>query len=115
MMRKVTRETCEAFLAHETKSVGNTVTNGHVLLLHGNTIAQHNADGSIVVTLAGWPSVTTRERLNGLCHLLGLGGGFSQRKFEQFYGSQPITANEWIIVKPADFPAQPVEPELATV
>ena len=36
------------------------------LELFGNVIAKRKGDGSIVITDAGWPTATTRERLSGL-------------------------------------------------
>ena len=69
-MRKVTRLTCEAFEGGMAKRMGNTRTDGHSLYLHGNKIAEWR-DGEVYVSLAGWDTVTTRERLNGLtnCHV----------------------------------------------
>ena len=96
-MRKVTEKTVSAFLAGKSCTVGNTTTDGTVLLLHGNRIAERMPDGSIMATLAGWPTVTTRERLNGLCRLLGL-GGFSQSKHVQYYNDKPVGANETIVL-----------------
>ncbi len=97
-MRKVTRETVEAFIAGRSRTVGNTTTDGTVLLLHGNRIAERMPDGSIMATLAGWGSVTTRERLNGLCDLLGLDRRFSQHKYVQYYGSHQVGVNETIVL-----------------
>ena len=48
------------------------MTDGNALFLHGNKIAEYaslyknDGDDSINITLAGWDTVTTRERLNGL-------------------------------------------------
>ena len=100
-MRKITEKTVSAFLSGESCTVGNTTTDGTVLLLHGNRIAERMPDGSIMATLAGWPTVTTRERLNGLCRKLDL-CGFSQSKHVQYYGSKPIGANETIVLTRPD-------------
>ena len=110
-MRKVTRETVEAFVAGHKRTVGNTTTDGTVLLLHGNRIAERMPDGSIYATLAGWESPTTRERLNGLCEVLGLGRPFWQQRFVQLYGSRPISPNETIVLVRPD--GQPVTPTTA--
>jgi len=67
-MRKVTQQTVAAFLAGKSLSVGNTSTDGSVLLLHGNKIAERREDG-IYISLAGWNTRTTRERLNCLPHV----------------------------------------------
>jgi hypothetical protein len=97
-MNKVTNEVVGAFLKNRKRKVGNTATDGTTLTLHGNLIAQRMPDGSIMATLAGWPTVTTRERLNGLCDLLGLCKGFRQSKFVQYYGDEPIGSNETIVL-----------------
>lgn len=59
----VTREVCGAFKNKSKKSVGNTMTDGESLFLHGNKIAEHRDDG-VYITVAGWNTPTTRERLN---------------------------------------------------
>ena len=64
-MRKVTRGVVSAFLEGRSKRIDNTETDGVSLRLHGNTIAEWRPDG-LWITDAGWPSRTTRERLNGL-------------------------------------------------
>lgn len=64
-MRKVTEQIVAAFLAGRTKTVGNSHTDGSVLLLHGNAIAKRE-NGKLYIRTAGWATVTTRERLNGL-------------------------------------------------
>ena len=46
--------------------VAPTDTGGRVEL-HGNVIASYNAlTGDLTVTLAGWPTVTTRSRVNAI-------------------------------------------------
>lgn len=69
-MRKVTNETVRAFLAREKKTVGNTTSTGDELLLHGNCIAYWESDSCLILKMAGWGSVTTRERLNGVLELV---------------------------------------------
>ncbi len=68
-MRKVTEETVTAFLARKPKSIGNTCSTGDELRLHGNTIAYWESDTCLILTMAGWGTVTTRERLNGVLEL----------------------------------------------
>lgn len=65
-MRKVTKTVCGAFMRHESAKCGNTHTDGVRLFLHGNAIAEWQADGSLWVTSAGWQTPTTKDRLNGL-------------------------------------------------
>lgn len=64
-MRKITREIVAAFMNRECKRIGNSRTDGKALYLHENPIAVHLSEG-INITTAGWNTVTTRERLNGL-------------------------------------------------
>lgn len=71
-MRKITKEAVKAFYGDYKFSSGNTTVNDFGYFLHGNKIAEHNSlfnnDGNklINITLAGWNTNTTRERLNGL-------------------------------------------------
>lgn len=64
-MRKITKAVCSAFERQVPLSMGNTHTDGVALYLHGNKIAQHTSEG-LMISDAGWNTVTTRERLNGL-------------------------------------------------
>lgn len=85
-MRKITKEICEAFLRKEKKAIGNTATDGKALFLHGNRIAERVAGNTIKISLAGWPTVTTRERLNGLLELMRSPFRVRQRNFKQMLG-----------------------------
>jgi len=76
-MKRITEQTVTAFINGKNRSISNTVSTGDALLLHGNMIAQR-IDGKVLATNAGWPTVTTRERLNGLPDIW-----FRQHKGEQ--------------------------------
>ena len=98
-MRKETHKIATAFIARKPARAARTTTTGKELKLHGNPIAWHLPQDTgtglndIALTLAGWPSVTTRERLNGLLTLLGFPYvGISQRKGEQWvvYKAQKV-------------------------
>jgi len=69
-MRKITKESVNAFLSGKTLNKGNmnVVKDGETfrLKLHGNTIATIDELGVLSVSNAGWSSPTTKERLNGL-------------------------------------------------
>ncbi len=78
-MRKVTSTICKAFMAGKSASLNNTKTDGQHVWLFGNLIASKNPDGSVNLTLAGWNSVTTRDRLNGLIQAIGGQGRVCQR------------------------------------
>jgi hypothetical protein len=77
-MRKITLEACKAFHnGYEYRNNNTEVTSipdeSVTLWLHGNVIARRRFDvpGVIEVTLAGWNTRTTRERLNGLLEHYG--------------------------------------------
>lgn len=55
----------KAFLNNEKISLGNTKTDGSNLYLHGNMIA-HKENNNIIISLCGWNSHTTKDRLNEL-------------------------------------------------
>ncbi len=82
-MRKETKKIAQAFARGEAAKAARTETDGRTVWLHGNRIAQREDDGSVWVTLAGWGTVTTRERLNGICDELGAPFGFCQRDHSQ--------------------------------
>ena len=79
-MRKVTRQIIQAWARGDSLTLGNTSTNGEAIWLHGNPIAWKTGDDDVIaLTLCGWNTVTTRERLNGILHLKGAGYRFAQR------------------------------------
>ena len=90
-MRQESTVTVLAFLQRKAKRMARTATDGESLTLHGNKIAWHNPDGSVSMTLAGWPTVTTRDRLNTLCWHMISDKPFHQKKHVQYYNGRPIT------------------------
>ena len=69
-MRKITKESIKAFYNREPFKKSNTIVENvegvTILKLHNNTIAKLDENNELFITTAGWNSVTTRERLNGL-------------------------------------------------
>jgi len=88
-MRKVTQQIATAFAEGKSKTVGNTRTDGTSVWLHGNKIVERREDG-IFWTLAGWDTVTTRDRVNGIAN-----AGVYQQKFKQFVDGVAIDIFEW--------------------
>jgi len=82
-MRKESLKIALAFSAGVAASAARTRTDGQAVYLHDNLIARRGADGSVWVTLAGWGTVTTRDRVNALCRVLGSGVRFYQRDHGQ--------------------------------
>ena len=69
MTRQITKNAVNAFLLDDNFNMSNTSvhadTTGTYMYLFGNLIAQ-KVGKRIQITLAGWNTPTTRERLNGL-------------------------------------------------
>lgn len=110
-MRQITRNAVTAFLTDTPFSNSNMVvqpeTDGRTFMyLHGNRIACKYPDGSIKATLAGWPTVTTRERINGLAVAVN-GIGVHQYHHQQHLDSGDIVDPEsWWTVTPDVYVSQ---------
>lgn len=92
-MRKESLKIARAFAEGRPATAARTMTDGNALYLHGRRIAQREPDGRVWFTLAGWPTRTTRDRLNTLAHVLGLPVRIHQQGF-----------NQWIDIGGATFP-----------
>lgn len=88
-MRKCTRRIVEAFENRHRAAQGNSSTDGDTMYLFDNAIAQHRADG-LYITLAGWNTVTTRERLSGLA-----GVSVSTRRGQALLNGMPWSG-QWV-------------------
>ena len=97
-MRKVTQQIANAFKQNKSTSKGNTRTNGNTVFLHTNRIVERDESGAIYMSLAGWNTATTRDRLNGIAEALGLNASFTQKNFEPYFNGKPISSNDWIKV-----------------
>ena len=90
-MRKISKLAARAFINERKFSRDNTSVrsfptiggNMTELYLHGNIIARKRGD-KIHLSLAGWPTMTTRERLNTLLYMLGSKMRFHQHEHEQY-------------------------------
>ena len=65
MSRKISEQITDAFLNKRSLSIDNSVSTGSELLLWGNKIAYHK-DNDIIISLCGYKTNTTLERLNTL-------------------------------------------------
>jgi len=89
-MRSVTKKIKDAFDNQKSRKIGNTETDGQTVWLHGNAIVKRDGKGRVGVSLAGWNTPTTRERVNGIT-----GIGFHQHKFEACIDGKPASATDW--------------------
>jgi hypothetical protein len=96
-MRKITKKSVEAFLSGYDFKSDNTQVVGKAgatyLKLHHNTIACKLNDGTIEVSLAGWNTKVTRERLNGIP-----GVSISTRKGQAFLNGNLIEDDKFYVI-----------------
>ena len=99
-MRDRTRTVLLAFFQGKPARVVNTETDGTEVRLYGNVIARRNKDGTLMLTMAGWETSTTRERLNAVLIFLNLSYEFRfrQRKGRQFFGNVEISSDDEVII-----------------
>lgn len=115
-MRKVTEYIVHALIAGERGTKGNSTTDGQTLFLHGNPIARAFKDEQgregFDLSLCGWNTPTTRERLNGLLCAMGYGihantrgnpyVGVWMRNGQPFIGQHGAGFQEWKTTMPPD-------------
>lgn len=98
MSRQITEIIVRAFMNDENKSVSNSTVKTDAdftkMYLFGNLIARkEKVTGKIEVTMAGYGTVTTRERLNGIP-----GVSISQRKGIQYLNGKEIDTDKFYAV-----------------
>ena len=95
-MRKITADAIRAFRNRQTFKRGNTQVKvdetGSYLYLHGNMIAEFNANDGLWINDGGWQSNTTKERLNGLPNV-----SIHQKDF-QWYLNGEAWDGEWTYI-----------------
>lgn len=104
-MRVEGKDVMLAFLKNKKCKRKRTETDGETVWLHGNKIAWRLVDGSICMTLAGWNTVTTRDRLNTLVTLYRLTrtnagdqwAGFRQANYEPYFGKTKLTDSRAVV------------------
>ena len=86
MTRQITFEACSAFETGRKYCKSNTmVTTDGKMYLWGNKIAEY-VNGKLQVSMCGWGSRTTQERLNGLT-----GVSLTRKNWEWYLNGQPIS------------------------
>jgi hypothetical protein len=97
-MRQVTANAVNAFLNHNASSHGNTAVVNYPdrteLQLHGNTIAKL-CGNTLYITFAGYPTKTTKERLNGLFNIRYGTRPFYVKQHVLHYDDNPIDDDTW--------------------
>ena len=97
-MRKVTQTTVNAFMCGEQCSLGNTVSSGDELILHGHIIAKRE-NGRIFISNCGYETNTTKERLNGILLKMGVSKIY-QKDFKWFWkNGEEFPYNKFVLVR----------------
>jgi hypothetical protein len=97
-MRKITKQTVEAFENNQNFKSDNMEVSSDQFMnrmwLHGNLIAvKDHVNDVLKVSLCGWNTNTTRERLNGIP-----GVNVSTRKGQAFLNGNPIDDNKFYTI-----------------
>ena len=109
-MRKTTRTVMSALMRGDSCTANNTSTDGRYVYLHGNRIIDNDLIG---FTLAGYNTVTTRERVNGYLAMIGSHFRVRQIKGVPYFGTDDnpkhklicdtdwvFAGDEWRVVSP---------------
>jgi hypothetical protein len=102
-MRKITQEAVKAFLEGQVFHKDNTQIKcdkyNITMQLHGNPIAiTIISTREINISNAGWPTPTTKERLNGLLDALGVPGIYQKRGVWYWKGGEEFPNNQFVEV-----------------
>ncbi len=105
-MRKISQLAAQAFrngtkFNRDNTSVCKRSDGSMELWLHGHLIAKQSRTEGLLISLCGWPTPTTRERLNGLLDALGypVGFGLYQSKHVQYIGDEEMPETGYYAVK----------------
>lgn len=97
-MRKINQQFAQAFKEQRPLSKSNTFTDGQSVWLHGNKIIERR-DNEVWISLAGWPTTTTKSRINGVVGHLGTVYTQDKQLYLLSKGSRqnrPISNDEWV-------------------
>ena len=101
-MRKITKEVVEAFFSWKDYRKGNTtvcVAFGRVeMRLFGHMIAYNEnfKNKGVFITNAGWPTNTTKERLNGILEHMGISKIY-QKDFAWYWKDGKVFKNSGFV------------------
>jgi hypothetical protein len=107
-MRVIEQKMLDAIRARKSVSMGNTTVTctkagGWDVRLHGHLIAVSNDEGGMNFSLAGWPTRTTRSRINALLREFVPGAMLYQGNYAQCFEHggkvRPLGADAWVEVR----------------
>lgn len=103
-MRKETIKICSAFAQGKSAKAARTYTDGVGLYLHGHRIAwwdvEERAKGKRIlhICFCGYPTVTTKDRLNGLFWMLFGKSPFFTSNFQLYFDSKLRPVDEYEVM-----------------
>lgn len=90
-MRKIEQDACRHLYAKTPFRRDNTAVildgDDSVLLLHGHEIARFNGR-RLILSDAGWQTVTTKSRLNAVLEYLGAPYRIAQKRWQWYIGNK---------------------------
>ena len=83
-MKKISQKIATSFLAGKSLQIDNTYTDGSKVYLHSNLIAYKTQPDKLHISLAGYPTLDTRERLNAILNVCGYSQYIQQIDGQQY-------------------------------
>ena len=106
-MRKCTKKIITLFMAGNEGKTANMTTDGKEIRLFGRVIIAKEVKSfkpdhhNYLLTLAGYPGNTTKERLNSFLDHIGFrNGGFTTRKGTQYFCNVEIDSKDTVRIDP---------------
>ena len=104
-MRKITRQTVNAFFGNSKLSNSNMLVSDGNVYLHGNLIAKKVNNTTIAINFCGWATNTTADRLNAIVSeatngkiRVGIKQGEPELRHDNGY-KQIIDSSEWVKIE----------------
>ena len=95
-MRKISQNIATSFYAGKPLHIDNTYTDGEKVYLHSNLIAKKIHPDKLEISLAGYPTMTTRERLNSILNVFGFDHYIQQKEGKQYLVHEPADSKHII-------------------
>lgn len=94
-MRDISKNAANALFSGSSFKQSNTLVENGVLYLYGNQIARYDRQADkLFISLAGWPTLTTCERLNALD-----GVNINRKQGKVFLNGEEIDYSSWYCVE----------------
>lgn len=104
-MRKITRQTVNAFFGNSKLSNSNMLVSDGNVYLHGNLIAKKVNNTTIAINFCGWATPTTADRINAIVSeatngriRVGIKQGEPELRHSNGY-TQTIDSSEWLEIE----------------